>query len=235
MANSRTRLPVIEGRLIRRYKRFLADVELPGGEIITAHCPNTGSLRGCTKEGSRVILQEAQNPKRKYRYTWRAIRVGRTWVNVDTGRPNAVVAEAVADGQVKELTGYSSLRREVNYGTNSRIDILLESSDGSRCYVEVKSTTLVDGSHAMFPDGVTERGRKHLLELRDMVKAGHRAVIFFCVCRDDVDSFGPADHIDPAYGKTLREVLPEGVEALVYSSHVTPQSMKLVASLPLSL
>ncbi|MBJ02642.1 MAG: DNA/RNA nuclease SfsA [Planctomycetes bacterium] len=234
MARTREKRPVIEGRLVRRYKRFLADVELPGGEVITAHCPNTGSLTGCQAAGSRVVLMDMQNPKRKYAYTWRAIRIGRTWVNVDTGRPNSVVAEALQAGDIEQLVGYESLRREVKYGTNSRIDILLDDDERGRCYVEVKSTTLVDGTHAMFPDGITARGRKHLLELRDMVAQGHRAVIFFCVGRDDVDSFGTADHIDPAYGATFREVLAEGVEALAYATHVTPRGMRLTTRLPLS-
>ncbi|MDP6369803.1 MAG: DNA/RNA nuclease SfsA [Planctomycetota bacterium] len=235
MTNTQEKRPVLEGRLVRRYKRFLADVELPGGEVVTAHCPNTGALTGCQDAGSRVILVDMQNPKRKYAYTWRAIRIGRTWVNVDTGQPNRVVAAALAAGEIPELVGYESLRREVPYGANSRIDVLLLNAAGGRCFVEVKSTTLVDGPHAMFPDGVTARGRKHLLELRDMASQGHRAVIFFCVGRDDVDSFGSADHIDPAYGETLRQVLEEGVEALAYACHVTPRRMRLTKRLPLKL
>ncbi len=219
----RIELPTAEGKLLKRYKRFLADVEMEGGEIITAHCPNTGSLRGCVPEGARAILRDSQNPKRKLRWTLQTVQVDGTWVNVDTGLPNALVAEAIEAGRIPELVGYDSLRREVKYGENSRIDILLERGD-ERCYVEVKSTTLVEGSMARFPDAVTERGRKHLEELASMVKQGHRAVIFFCVSRGDVESFEPADDIDPLYGETLRRVCPAGVEALAYSTAVGPTS-----------
>ena len=229
------RNPTLEGRLVRRYKRFLADVELPNGETLTAHCPNTGSLRGCLEEGARVILRDSQDAKRKLRYTFQTIEIGGTWVNVDTGLPNTAVAEAIELGRVKKLAGYSSLRREVKYGKNSRIDILLEDDAGKRCYVEVKNTTLAEGKLAMFPDAVTERGRKHLLELRDMVKEGHRGVIFFCVSRDDVTKFTTADDIDPKYGETLREVLADGVEAMAWTTSVEPDSFELKKALKLQL
>ncbi|MFT7670659.1 MAG: sugar fermentation stimulation protein A [Planctomycetota bacterium] len=225
---------IIEGRLLKRYKRFLADIELQGGEIITAHCPNTGSLTGCVEPGSRVILRDSDNPKRKYRWTFQSVEVDGSWVNVDTGLPNALVAEAIADSKVPELIGYPDLRREVKYGESSRIDILLERGD-ERCYVEVKSTTLAADGCARFPDAVTERGRKHLEELARMVLDGHRAVIFFCVSRSDVDRFEPADDIDPRYGEVLRRVLESGVEALAYRTLVEPASFRIGERLPINL
>lgn len=219
--------PTIRGRLIRRYKRFLADIELEDGTVLTAHCPNTGSLRGCCEVGSRVILRDSENPKRKLRYTLQTIEVQDTWVNVDTTLPNPLVAEAVSSQSIPALRGYQSLRREVPYGKNSRIDLLLEKPRGALCYVEVKATTLVEGSQARFPDAVTERGRKHLIELMGMVNSGHRAVMFYVVARSDVRSFAPADDIDPIYGQTLRKALDVGVEALAYSTNVQPASLDL--------
>jgi sugar fermentation stimulation protein A len=219
--------PTIQGKLIKRYKRFLADVELDSGEVLTAHCPNTGSLKGCAPEGARVVLRDSENPKRKLRYTFQTIEVDGTWVNVDTGLPNALVAEAIDAGKIAELTGYDSLRREVKYGVNSRIDVLLERGE-ERCYVEVKSTTMTQGDLALFPDAVTARGLKHLVELEQMVVEGHRAIIFFCVSRGDVKDFSPADDIDPKYGETLRRVCTKGgVEALAYSTEVGPRSFDI--------
>ena len=216
---------------MKRYKRFLADVELPGGEIVTAHCPNTGSLSGCVPAGARAILRDSQNSARKLRWTFQTVEGDGTWVNVDTGLPNALVAEAIAAGDVPELAGYGDLRREVKYGESSRIDILLESGE-ERCYVEVKSTTLAEGGLARFPDAVTERGRKHLEELARMRAEGHRAIIFFCVSRADVERFAPADDIDPRYGEALRRVVELGVEPLAYTTEVRPDSFALGRRLP---
>lgn len=227
--------PPIEGRLRSRYKRFFADVELPGGERITAHCPNTGSLLGCLRAGSPVWLRDSRNPQRKLRYTWQAIRVGRSWVNVDTNLPNRVVAEAVAAGRVPQLAGYDRLRREVPYGRSSRIDLLLEKEGAPACYVEVKSTTLTEGRAALFPDAVTERGRKHLHELVETVRSGARAVQFFFVNRRDVDVFRPADVIDPSYGEALREAHAAGVEVLAWRARVTARRLELDGELPVEL
>jgi len=224
---------MIEGRLVKRYKRFLADVELADGTLVTAHCPNTGSLLGCQEPGSRVVLRDSQDPRRKLRYTFQSIQVGRGLVNVDTGLPNAVVAEAVERGLVPELAGYDTLRREVAYGRNSRIDLLLEGPGRPRCYVEVKSTTLVRGRTALFPDAVTERGRKHLAELADVVAGGDRAVQFFFVSRGDVARFAPADDIDPAYGRALRAAAEAGVELLAYAARVRPDRLELARPLPI--
>jgi sugar fermentation stimulation protein A len=218
--------PVLEGRLRRRYKRFLADVEVAGGEQLTVHCPNPGRLQGCLGDDTEVILRDSQDGSRKLRYTLQTVRVGRHWVNVDTSLPNAVVAEAVEAGAIEELSGYDSLRREVPYGRNSRIDLLLE-RPGERCYVEVKCTTLVEHRVAMFPDAVTARGLKHLEELSRMVAEGHRALMFYFISRGDARRFEPADHIDPAYGEGLRAAVAAGVEAIAYSARVSPARLEL--------
>jgi sugar fermentation stimulation protein A len=228
-------LPTLEGRLLRRYKRFLADIELADGSVVTAHCPNTGSLLGCTTPGSRVILRDAGEGRRKLRYTFQSIAVGRSLVNVDTSLPNAAVLEAIERGRIPELAGYDLARREVRYGARSRIDILLERQGGERCYVEVKSTTLARGRTALFPDAVTERGRRHLEELARMVALGHRAVQFFFVGRGDVARFAPADDIDPAYGRALREAVLAGVEVFAWAAVVRPDRLEPRRPLPVEL
>jgi sugar fermentation stimulation protein A len=229
-------LPTIEGRLVRRYKRFFAEVELADGTLVTAHCPNTGSLKGCLAEGSRAILRDSQDLERKLRYVFQAVEIGGTLVNVDTGLPNRVVHEAVLAGAIPELAGYDEARREVRYGENSRIDLLLSRKRPEElCYVEVKNTTLAEGPLALFPDAVTERGLKHLRELSAMVAGGHRAVQFFFVSRDDVTSFAPADAIDPAYGAALRAAARAGVEVLAYSARVSPEALDVQRRLQVAL
>lgn len=227
--------PLLEGRLVRRYKRFLADVELADGTTITAHCPNPGSMESCCEIGARVILRDSQDETRKLRTTLQTIEIGGHWVNVDTALPNAVVAEAVAAGEIAELAGYASARREVKYGTSSRIDLLLEAPDRPRCFVEVKNATLRRASRALFPDAVTERGKKHLDELVRVVENGERAVMFFFVSRADVDGFAPADEIDPVYGETLRRAVEAGVEALAYVARVEPDTITIARRLPIEL
>ncbi|MFT5286253.1 MAG: sugar fermentation stimulation protein A [Planctomycetota bacterium] len=228
-------VPPLIARFERRYKRFFADVTLDDGSTLTAHCPNTGSLTGCKVEGARVLLRDSNNPKRKLRYTWQAIEIDGTWVNVDTLLPNRVVREAIELGRVPALVGYADLRTEVAYGDRSRIDVLLTDAEKPDCYIEVKSTTLVDGELAMFPDAVTERGRKHLGELVKMVQAGHRAVQLFLVSRGDVTRFQPADHIDPAYGQALREAAIAGVEVLAYTALVNLEETTLGNAIPVEL
>ena len=227
--------PPLEGRLERRYKRFLADVTLSDGTLVTAHCPNTGSLLGCKEPGSRVWLRDSHDPKRKLRYTWQAIRVGRGWVNVDTGIPNRVVFDALEAGRVPSLDDAVEARREVPYGKNSRIDVRLTHPNGRHSFVEVKSTTLAEGDVALFPDAVTERGRKHLEELIDVVAGGDRAVQFFFVSRSDVKRFRPADAIDPHYGQALRRAAAAGVELLAYTSKVTARGVELGEPLEIEL
>jgi len=223
----RITLPTVEGKFLRRYKRFFAEVELDDGSLVVAHCPNTGSLIGCLAAGSRAVLRDSQNDERKMRYTFQAIRVGKTLVNVDTSLPNAAVFEAIERGQLPELAGYAEARREVKYGKASRIDLLLTKASGELCYVEVKNTTYAVGRAAAFPDAVTERGLKHLGELSRMVKQGHRAVQFFFVSRDDVDHFRPADEVDLEYARALRKAAKSGVEILAYSNRVRPDSIEL--------
>ena len=236
----------LAGRLVRRYQRFFAEIELDGEHAghcstLVAHCPNTGSLLGCLAPGSQVWLRDSGNPARKLRFTWQAVRVGRTWINVDTALPNRVVAEAVAAGRVPELAGYARLRREVAYGRGSRIDLLLEDDARGSCHVEIKSTTLVDstslvdGTTALFPDAVTARGTKHLGELARLARAGKRAVQFFFVNRADVERFRPADAIDPEYGRALRRALAAGVELVAWSARVEARRLELLRPLAIEL
>lgn len=224
--------------LLRRYKRFLADVELPDGTILTVHTPNTGAMTGCAEPGSTVWLRYVNNPKRKYRYSWemtenrKGVRVG-----VHTGMPNKLVEEGINSGLIQELQGFSRLRHEVKYGTEgSRIDLLLQGGEEGRdCYVEVKNVTTCDEQGAgYFPDAVSVRASKHLRELMVMVEQGHRAVIFFCVQRGDVEWVRPADEIDKTYGATLRQALESGVEALAYRARVTPEEVVLEKALPIT-
>ncbi len=218
-----------------RQHRYFAEVELEGGERLVAHCPNTGSLLGCLTPGGAVWLRDSANPERKLRFTWQAVRVGCAWVNVDTALPNRVVAEAVAAGRVPELAGYAHLRREVAYGRNSRIDLLLADETRGTCHVEVKSTTLVEDGVALFPDAVTERGTKHLGELARLARRGERAVQFFFVNRADVELFRPADAIDPVYGRALRRAAAAGVELVAYSTRVEARRLELLRPLAIEL
>jgi sugar fermentation stimulation protein A len=219
---------LLEGRLIRRYKRFLADIQLPG-EVITAACPNTGSLMGCADAGSRVWLSESDSPTRKYRHTWEIVEVGKVMIGINTALPNALVAEAIGAGTIAELAGYTSLRREVAFGEErSRVDLLPEDPGRKPCYVEVKNVTAAASRGvALFPDCVSERGSKHLRELMRLKAAGLRPVQLYCVQRGDVNEVRPADGIDPQYGRTLREALAAGVEVLAYRAKVTSNEIRI--------
>jgi sugar fermentation stimulation protein A len=227
----RIRQPTIQGRFLRRYKRFFADVELDDGRVIVAHCPNTGSLKGCLEPGSRAVLRDSENDARKLRYVFQSIHVGGHWVNVDTSLPNAAMFEWVSRGLVPELAGYDSVRREVAYGKSSRIDLFLEREGAPPCYVEIKNTTYAVEGAAAFPDAVTERGLKHLAELTRVARAGSRAVQFFFVSRDDVTHFRPADEIDPEYANALRRAAKSGVEILAYAVRVRPNALALARKL----
>lgn len=226
--------PLTEGILIRRYKRFLADVELGNGRVITVHTPNTGSMLGCCTPGSRVWLSDSANPKRKYRLTWELVesRPG-VLVGINTSLANRLAEEAIEAGVIGELQGYRNIRREVRYGReNSRIDLLLEDGPASDCYVEVKNVTLADDGVARFPDAVSQRGTRHLRELEHMVRRGRRGVIVFCIQRADAAEFRPADDIDPEYSGTLRQVMANGVEALAYRADVGERAVRLERPLP---
>lgn len=229
--------PLLEGKLIRRYKRFLADVQLDDGDELTVHCANSGAMTSCSDPGSRVVISDSGNPKRKLRHSLEMVKAGRTWVGVNTMNPNRAVEGFVHRQRIAELAGYDTLRREVKYGHEgrSRIDLLLTSEERPDCYVEIKNSTLRVGEHVAFPDAVTERGRKHLLDLRAMVEAGHRAVLFFFVGRADVHRFRPADEVDPVYGTTLREVSAAGVELLAYRMRFSRRGVALDERLPIDL
>jgi sugar fermentation stimulation protein A len=217
---------IIFGTLIKRYKRFLADVELEDGSVITAHCPNTGRMTTCAEPGWRVALSDSNNPKRKYRYTWELVHNGTCWICVNTGRANEMAAEAVSNGWIPELSGYDEVIREQKFG-NSRFDLLLKKGD-ELCYVEVKNVTLLaeDGTYA-FPDAVTERGRKHLNELIDVVKAGHRGAMLFVIPRSDGTVFRAAHEIDPKYAEALTAAVASGVELHAWQAAVSPEEIRL--------
>lgn len=234
--------PLLKGTLIKRYKRFLADVTLDDGSVVTAHTANSGSMLGCCTPGSEVWLSPANNPDRKLKFTWELVRVGDELVGINTSHPNALAAEAILSGAIPELAGYATLKREVKYGKNSRIDVFLTAPDRPDCYVEVKNTTLFrpDGDNqqvALFPDAVTERGTKHLGELSDMVRAGKRAVMLYMVQRSaaGLGRFAVAEDIDPTYAAALRDALAVGVEALCYTCSVTPERLEVAKPLSLRL
>jgi len=237
--------PLIRGRLFKRYKRFLTDVELvdgaQAGKIVVAHCANSGSMLSVNEPGAEVWISPARNPDRKLRYTWESIRIGRTLVGINTSHPNAIAADAVARDKIPELKGYASVRREVKYGKNSRIDLLLERdghNEGDKCYVEIKSVTmkrdLAKSAPVEFPDAVTTRGAKHLVELTDMVKQGHRAVMLYLTQRADSPAFAIAGDIDPDYEKGLARAMKAGVEVLCYASRVTRHEITMIGPVPLA-
>jgi sugar fermentation stimulation protein A len=220
-----------KGKLIRRYKRFLADVELADGSIITIHCPNSGSMLGCKEPGSPVLFSRSDNPQRKYPNTFEMVQVGGVWVGINTSLTNKLVREAIELGRIKEFGKVDTIQPEVKVSDKSRLDLLLTKGD-KKIYIEVKNCTMVENSVAMFPDAVTTRGAKHLRELLELKQAGHGAVIFFCVQRMDADRFAPARHIDPTYGKILKEVCGQGVMPLVYQWDVQPEGIELFRQLP---
>jgi sugar fermentation stimulation protein A len=229
--------PLIRGRLIRRYKRFLADVMLDDGREVTATCPNTGSMLGLTAPGSIVWLSVSDSPTRKYPHTWEMVEAdlgaGPGLVGINTNHPNRIVAEAITAGAIPELSGYTTLRREVKYGLSSRIDILLEDPSKPLCYVEIKNVHLSRKlGLAEFPDSVTERGVKHLVELSAMVAAGHRAVMLYLVQRADAEHFAFARDIDPRYVTAFEAARMAGVEALAYVCEITPESVEIVRPVP---
>jgi len=227
------RAKLVQGRLIRRYKRFLADVQLADG-VVTAACPNTGSMMGCCEPGNRVWLSESDASSRKYRHTWEIVEVGKVMVGINTARPNALVEEAIGTGAIAELGGYATVRREVTFGEEgSRIDLLLEHPERAPCYVEVKNVTAaVSRRVALFPDSVSERASKHLRELMRLKATGLRPVQLYCVQRGDVHEVRPADAIDPEYGRTLRRALEAGVEVMAYRAKVTPREIAVEERIP---
>ena len=227
--------PLARGRLVRRYKRFLADVTLATGETITAHVANPGAMTGLADPGLEIWLSKSDNPKRKLAWSWELARVGRYLVGINAGLPNRLVEEALGLGIIPELAGYAGLRREVRYGTNSRVDFVL--SDGSRedCYVEVKNVHLKRGPLAAFPDSVTARGTRHLQELARMAAAGCRAVMLYVVQRADCNAFTIAGDIDPAYAEALGQARRRGVEVLCYTCTIRTTGIRLVKPLRITI
>lgn len=217
---------LLSGKLIRRYKRFLSDVELEDGQIVTVHTPNSGSMKTCIGEGWPVKISDSKNPKRKLPMTLEMIHNGTCWIGVNTTLANKIAEEAIESGKIKELKGYHDIRREVKYGENSRVDLLLSGKKGL-CYVEVKSVTLVEEGVFMFPDSVSVRGTKHIRELMAMVEQGHRAVLLYVIQRSDAKYFRPASHIDPDYARAMKEARDAGVEFLAYRADVSPERVIL--------
>lgn len=226
--------PLIHGNLIKRYKRFLADIELLNGEVITVHCPNTGSMLSCSTPGSAVALSVSDNPKRKYPHTLEMIKGNSTWIGVNTARTNGLVAEAILDGTISNFGRVKSIKREVKTSNHTRLDLQLF-TDTEEIYVEVKNCSLAQNNWAMFPDAVTTRGTKHLNELIRLKNEGRQSCIFFLVQRMDADIFSPASQIDKVYAQTLNEAAKRDVMVLAYQAEVTPQGINVVRPLPLQL
>ena len=223
--------PLIHGTLIKRYKRFLADVQLADGKIITAHCPNTGTMLSCSAPGSAVCLSISDNPKRKYPHTLEMVQDNDTWVGVNTSLTNKLVAEAITEGRIPEFANADNVKAEVKTSSKSRLDLLISQHD-QLTYVEIKNCSLAVDGCAMFPDAVTARGTKHLNELVRLKKEGFDSCIFFLVQRMDADKFRPAAQIDPVYGQTIIQALAAGVQVLVYQAKVSPTGIEVVRSLP---
>lgn len=230
--------PLKPATLLRRYKRFLADITLASGDEVTIHCPNTGSMKNCIVEGSPCWYSVSDNPKRKYPYTWElATTPSGHLAGINTGLANKLVKEAIENGLVSELSGYDQLRSEVKYGEEkSRIDFLLTGEGRRDCYVEVKSVTLMEESgQGLFPDAVSQRGSKHLRELMAMVEQGHRAVLFYCVQHTGIERVSPAAQIDPVYAQTLAQAIDAGVEVIAYKARISPEEISLVDAIPFTL
>jgi len=232
--------PLQEAVLLKRYKRFLADVETPAGDQLTIHCPNTGAMRNCADPGSRIWYSTSSNAKRKYPHTWELVEnADQHMVGVNTSKANKLFSEGLQSGVIHELSGYENIQSEVSTSAGSRLDFCLtpsNASDKSPCYVEVKSVSLGSASgEGLFPDAVTARGQKHLLELINIKQQGNRAIMFFCVQNTGITRVVPADLIDPTYGRLLREAIQAGVEVLCYKTEISTSHMRLAIPIPLEL
>ncbi|MFQ6112977.1 MAG: DNA/RNA nuclease SfsA [bacterium] len=226
--------PLIEGKLVERYQRFLADVRLGNGQIVTAHCPNSGSMMGLLQPGNPVLLSKSKNFKRKLPYTWELVRVNGAWVGVNTINANRLVHEALRNKQIPELSAYKEIKREANCGPHSRLDFSLK--EGKRvCFVEVKNVTLAENGVALFPDAKTKRGIKHLYHLMEIVRQRMRGVMCYFVHREDCHVLKPADAIDPTYADTLRNAHQMGVEILVYRAKISPPEVTIHCALEFEL
>jgi sugar fermentation stimulation protein A len=227
--------PLLSGTLIKRYKRFLADIELDHGGLITAHCPNPGAMLGICEPGSRVWVSHVSGNTRKYPHTWQLVEADCALVGVNTGWPNTLVEEAILTQTITQLQGYSLLKREVKYGANSRIDILLEGEGKPACYVEVKNVHLRRDNMALFPDCVTARGTKHLREMAHLIEQGLRAVMIYVIQRDDCERFSLAADLDRTYAQTAKQAFAQGVEAYAYACKMSPVGIELYREIPIFL
>lgn len=223
--------PLVHGTLIKRYKRFLADIILDDGTIVLAHCTNSGSMKTCLENGAEVYLSPVDNPKRKTKFTWEMIKINGDWVGINTGNPNKIAFEAIRFGQINGLTGYSEVKREVKW-EDSRFDVMAK-NEFETCFIEVKNVSMKEGEWALFPDSVTTRGRKHLETLIRVKNAGMRAVMLYVVQRSDVSKFGPAGTIDPDYAQALQKAVNSGVEVFVLQVKVSPEGINIKDQLPL--
>lgn len=224
---------LVHGKLIKRYKRFLADVELDTGEIVVAHCTNSGSMKSCLENGAEVYLTPVDDPKRKTKFTWEMIKINNDWVGINTGNPNKLAYEAILNQQISGLNGYTTVKREVKFG-DSRFDVYAE-NENEKCFVEVKNVSMKENEYALFPDAVTTRGQKHLKTLIDVKKQGMRAVMLYIIQRSDVRIFAPAKEIDPNYASLLKKAAGAGVEIFPMQASVTPEQITLVRKLPFQL
>jgi sugar fermentation stimulation protein A len=222
--------PLVHGQLIKRHKRFLADVKLDDGTLVTAHCTNSGSMLSCLEDGADVYLSPVNDPKRKTQYTWEMIMMNNQWVGVNTSWPNLLVYEAIKHKEIKGLDNYTQVFREVKF-EESRLDIMAE-NQWERCVIEVKNVTMKVGDSALFPDAVTERGLKHLHTLMRLKHEGLRAAMVYVIQRMDVSAFGTAKNIDPAYANALQLAISKGVEVFALQAKVTPQGIGFVGQLP---
>jgi sugar fermentation stimulation protein A len=218
--------PLIHGTFIKRYMRFLVDVKLDSGEIVTAHCTNSGSLKSCLEAGAEVYLSPVNDPNRKTKFTWEMIKIGGNWAGINTSNPNTLALEWIRENKIPGLEGYTQVDREVKFG-DSRFDIFAK-NDKEECFVEVKNVTLKEGNYALFPDAVTTRGQKHLETLIEVKKSGRRAVMLYVVQRIDVSIFAPAKDIDPDYAEKLRKAHKAGVEIIPMQVKVSPEGIDFV-------
>lgn len=223
-------IPLVAGRLIKRYKRFLADVVLDSGETVTAHCTNSGSMKSCLEEGAKVYLSPVNDPKRKTKFTWEMIMINNGWVGINTSVPNRVALEWVKAGVIPGLQGYTNVKREVTFG-DSRFDIFAENNK-EKSFIEVKNVTLKEGDFALFPDAKTTRGQKHLQTLIKVKESGMRAVMLYIIQRTDVSIFAPERNIDPDYAKLLVEAHSKGVEVIPFQVQVSPQGITPMGIIP---
>ena len=224
---------LVHGTLIKRYKRFLADIKLDDGSEVVAHCTNSGSMKSCLENGAEVFLTLVTDPKRSTKFTWEMIKINGDWVGINTGNPNKLAFEAISAGKIPELTGYTKVLREVVFG-DSRFDIFAE-NETEKCFIEVKNVSLKEGKYALFPDAVTTRGQKHLKTLMEVKANGIRAVMLYIVQRTDTEVFAPAKEIDPDYTKAFKLAVDAGVEVIVMQAKVSPEKIELTKKLPVEI